>query len=415
MMKAPTNPRRTLRPLALLAALGAGALALLPAPATAQDVAGAVFTMTNDVKQNEIVKFDRHEDGSLRPSGTVRTGGEGSDQTLPPCVADQPELETCPILESASSVVMSEDGEFVYAVNAGSNSIAVIRDSGRDLERVQTIESGGELPKSIALDDDLLYVLNGGTNTINGFEVDPQSGELKPIEEAEGSLSAGAMPGFPTQIGFDNTGEWLVVAHLVNGGFPPDEHDVIDTFRVNDDGTVEAPIANESATPLPFGFEFDSRNRLVMSEVTRLDGPGTLTTYDLDTETGELQWFLSVNTQGLAPCWVAIPGDDAHAYVANTSGSGAPLPPSLSIFDLGEFSQPIFNQVAAGDDGDVYKTDVGLSEDDEYLYVLAPSVAPGSGDTSLIRGYRVGQDGSLQEVEETRPNLAIAASGLAVR
>jgi 6-phosphogluconolactonase len=67
---------------------------------------------------------------------------------------------------------MGNGNRFLFAVNAGSNQISVLKIKKNDLELVDVVSSGGVRPISLTLHDDLLYVLNeGGTPNIAGFDV----------------------------------------------------------------------------------------------------------------------------------------------------------------------------------------------------------------------------------------------------
>ena len=42
-----------------------------------EEAVGAVYTMTNDATKNEVVIFNRDEDGILTKAGSILTGGQG--------------------------------------------------------------------------------------------------------------------------------------------------------------------------------------------------------------------------------------------------------------------------------------------------------------------------------------------------
>src|SRR5204862_7600445 len=74
----------------------------------------------------------------------------------------------------------------------------------------------------------------------------------------------------PGQVGFTPDGKQLIVTTKASGS-------LIDVFAVEHDGTLSAaPVANPSATPVPFAFTF-AHGRLVMGEA----GASSLTTYDV--------------------------------------------------------------------------------------------------------------------------------------
>src|SRR5208282_2867512 len=93
-------------------------------------------------------------------AGTVATGGTGTGAGL----------------ASQGAVELSEDGTWLYAVNAGSNDISIFR-VGRGLTLTSRFASGGTTPISLTVHDHLLYVLNtGGTGNISGFALDSRGG-----------------------------------------------------------------------------------------------------------------------------------------------------------------------------------------------------------------------------------------------
>ena len=80
---------------------------------------GAAYTMTNALDGNEIAAFVRGDDGLLTPIGNFPTNGLGSTEFdggegLDPLI-------------SADSIIVSEDQRYLFAVNAGSDSISSFR------------------------------------------------------------------------------------------------------------------------------------------------------------------------------------------------------------------------------------------------------------------------------------------------
>jgi len=68
-----------------------------------------VYVTTNSSAGNAVTIFSREADGSLTPSGSLATGGLGSGSAL----------------GSQGALVLSEDGRFLFTVNAGSNQVSV--------------------------------------------------------------------------------------------------------------------------------------------------------------------------------------------------------------------------------------------------------------------------------------------------
>ena len=121
-----------------------------------------MFVQTNRPDGNTIVSYWRSPDGSLHRVHEFRTGGLGGAEVEAPVDA----------LASQGSLVYDGDHRLLFAVNAGSDSVTVFRVFGALLVRTQVLPSGGSFPTSIAVHDDLAYVLNaGGEGVLQGYEL----------------------------------------------------------------------------------------------------------------------------------------------------------------------------------------------------------------------------------------------------
>ena len=375
---------------------------------------GAVYTETNDPAGNSVVVFDRAENGTLTKRESVGTGGNGSTQAVG-CGPG------CPILDSQNAVVVTDDGRLVFAVNAGSDSITSFRETGSGLKQVDVVPSGGDMPESLALHGDLLYVLNvatenanGTTGNIYGYRFNP-SGRLVPVGSSR-TLANAALPdhSFDARaIGFDPTGKVIVVTEIF-GGFMTGPPGKIDTFLVGADGKAGPAVEHPSSDIAPFGFAFDGAGHLIVSNIHDPNGTGTVSTYEL-TSAGGLIPIDTKPSGGALPCWVAVSNDGQHVYVVNT-GAG---PPSL-ITRFGLSSSGVLsalNPPAGPIAGEFLLTDVDLSSDGKYLYVLSPGLGPPGTSPSHIDTYATGSGGSLTFVGSTpaNANLGVGATGLAAR
>src|SRR5215510_7176892 len=113
--------------------------------------AGAVYVLTNQV-ENAVAVFRRSAQGTLTSAGEFPTGGAG-DPGNPP---------TNDPLGSQGALILSGGNKFLFAVNAGSNEISVLKIEKDGVNIVDVIDSGGVRPISLTLHDDLLYALNAG-------------------------------------------------------------------------------------------------------------------------------------------------------------------------------------------------------------------------------------------------------------
>src|SRR2546427_9802249 len=148
----------------------AATAARLAASAAAADGApGAVYTLMNLTSGNAVAIFARAADGTLTAAGTVATRGTGTGSGL----------------GSQGAVVLSADGRWLFAVNAGSNDVSIFRVSPAGLALTSRIPSGGVQPISLAVRGNVLYVLNGaGGGNIAGFALDANGG-AKPRARAQ--------------------------------------------------------------------------------------------------------------------------------------------------------------------------------------------------------------------------------------
>lgn len=409
------QPARHLWLLALALA-GLAGLALGPATAAAKAPAkravGAVYSITNGAPDNAVIVYDRRANGRLTQREIVETGGSGGLAPQPGCAPPG----GCPMLDTQGEVVRK--GRLVFVVNAGSDTVTALRETSRGLKRVDEIGSRGDFPNSLTVHGRILYVLNSHSDSIAGFRF-TRRGDLRFLRGSVEELSQPADPALtgagltPRQIGFDKTGRVLVVTLL--SPLPGS----IDTFKLNKRKRPGEAKPHTPTTPLPFGFAFDNHNNLVMSQVSfppELGMNGSTATYDLNTRTGNLTPIETESAEGVAPCWVVVTNDGRYTFVVNTGG-GAP-DATIAGYRLSNSGALTFLGLTPENNanGDEFaRTDEALSRDSKYLYVLAPSVGPGS--PSHIDQYRLGAKGGMTLIGSTPAgaNLGVGATGLAAR
>jgi 6-phosphogluconolactonase len=125
----------------------------------------------------------------------------------------------------------------------------------RGLRLTDVAPSGGLTPISIAVRHDLVYVLNAGSDAITGFRVSAR-GRLLALPGSTQALS-GAGVG-PAEVAFSPNGQFLVVTEK--------NTNLIDVFRVGDDGAAGPAESHPSHAATPFGFAFGKRGQLFVSE-----------------------------------------------------------------------------------------------------------------------------------------------------
>ncbi len=338
------------------------------------DTPGAVYAMTNDPTTNQIVAFNRGADGLLTPAGSFPTGGRGSGMI---------ENNANPlILGEQSPNNLNGSYKYLYAVNAGSDSISVFRVAPQTdgLELVEVEPSGGDHPISVTVHHNLLYVLNGGASncmggapTISGFTIGPR-GELAPIPGSSRPVSGGSNSGC-AQISFTPDGNVLVVTQR--------QADKIDTYVVDrGTGLTVGPRQNESTGVGPFGFTFTQRGQLLTTE--NFGGAmfqGGAASYEVLNDGTLVPLSPTVRNGRSDTCWFVNTDDGRYGYVTNfQSGdiSSYRVEPDGTLVLL----DPIAGVVGLG------AADLALSGNSRYLY--ARNELDGT-----VHAFRVESDGSL--------------------
>jgi len=294
-----------------------------------------VYVMTNKSPGNSVIQYARGSDGSLVWLREVATGGSGTGATGVDPLASQ------------DSLVLSGDGQFLFAVNAGSGEISVLGLHSGVLTWLSKIRSAGDFPNSLALSGNLLYVLNSRREPhINGFRVDAE-GVLHPIPNARISLPSTAAGA--NDIRFTPDGTRLLIS--VSGT------NQILIFEVGDDGVAANPTTQPAAGAKPFGIRFGRDQVAVISEAA-----GSASSYNLDN--ADMLNVISgavTNTQA-ASCWLSLTSAGKFAYVSNTASGTVS---SYAIDGNGDLT--LLTAVAATTGG--APIDSALSSDSKFLYI----------------------------------------------
>jgi 6-phosphogluconolactonase len=338
----------------------------------------AVYTETNAADGNEILVFHRRSDGELKLAGSASTRGRGTGAGL----------------GNQGALALRGDGRRLYAVNAGSNDISVFGAAGGRLWFIEKVSSGGTQPISLTLHDDLLYVLNaGGEGNITGFYIGDDR-RLRPIPGSTRPLSGSATG--PAQISFNTTGDVLVVTEKSTNK--------IDFYDV-EDGVAEGPFVRASNGMTPFGFAFDRRDRLIVSEAFGgAPNASAMSSYDVDdAESPPELVSASVPTHQTAACWVAVTKNGRFAYTTNT-GSGTVT--GYGVARHGALSLLNANGVTGRTGPGSAPIDLTFSPDSRFLFVL-------SAQTGTIVSFRLKEGGGLANVS-TAHDIPASASGLVV-
>jgi 6-phosphogluconolactonase len=381
-------------PLAMLGATGCSGAPDATASAGAESIAasddaltrgdrGHVYTLGNEAEGNAVLVFDRARDGALTLSGKVATGGLGSGSGL----------------GSQGALTASRDGRWLFAVDAGSHQISTFAVRDGEIELRDVTDSGGERPISVTESDGIVYVLNaGGAQNVTGF-YQGYDGALRPIPRSTRPLSGGAADVGPAEVRLTPDGDALVVTEKATSR--------IDAYPLRFDAIPRhvAPIVTASAGDTPFGFAFDPRGTLIVSDAFGgAAGSGAVSSYRV-TSAGVASLVTGpLATAQSAPCWVAVTPGGGFAYAANTA-SGTIT--GLRIGHGGALSSLGDGGATASTGADSKPADLAFTRRGDLLFVL-------EGGTSSLGAFRVAANGALEAAGVT-PGLPAHAVGLVAR
>ncbi len=345
---------------------------------------GTVYTENNASPANSVLQYQSGPSGVLTLAGTYSAGGAGTGAAL----------------TSQNAVVLTQDGHWLIAVDAGSNQVSVFQvNGGGSLTLAEAVGSQGTTPISVAVNNDVVYVLNSATPNIAGFTLS-NNGKLTFIPGSIQPLS-GIPASSPEDIGFVNSGPGgppalggsvLVVTEKAAG--------VIDTYTVSKSGIASGPTVIPSNGGGPYGFATTQQGYLILTEA----GSGSLSSYDVS-NTGALMTISGAipdfgnagSSTGPAPCWVAVSSNGQFAYVSNAHVG------TISVYGIsGEGTLTLDSSISAHTL--IPTLDLTVSSDNQHLYVL---------NGGQITTFQLYPNGAIAQVSTIAlPATASGATGL---
>jgi uncharacterized protein (TIGR03000 family) len=346
--------------------------------------AGHIYTLSNDPERNGVIVLERRADGSLTEvaGSPFPTGGKG--------------LAGGDIDEQGAIHI---HGEYVLALNPGSDSIAVLHvGKGGMLTPVpgSPFPSGGTAPLSITVHGDLVYVANQApafarpmsAPNVTGFHMG-QDGKLTPIANSKATFPAGHGP---AQVEFSPDGEAVVVV----SGFQDEDSSRIHGYKVQKDGTlVEGPgsPAQPKGVSGVVGFSWSPDGRRVY--VSNFRG-SAVTVFDVNRDNGGVkQVGEAYGDQEKAACWTTLAADGKTLYVGNFVSN------SISAFDVHPDGKlTLLGTAKRRGPTNPDTKDLALSPDGRFLYAV------GSGARE-VAVFRIGADRLPAELPEGKSPLKL--------
>lgn len=371
---------------------------------------GAVYAMSNGIggqdgdQTNSIVAYGRNQDGTLSKIDDILTGGEGGDfdggEGLDPLI-------------SAYALTKSNDNRFLFATNAGSNTISVFQiNEDYSLTLTDQQDTRGIGPNSIAYHDGLVYVANidedgafagepDQEGNLYGFRVD-NNGKLSGISGSGISLN-----NRPSAIQFSPDGRWLAVTSINSGSsaLASGSEDELVVFELNADGSLQnSPKGTATSTlrgnsegrnlPSAIGFQIVGDNYVVVTEAREFqpDGAppaftalqsGSVSTWQIQSDGSLLAIDMDVPSgnrateSGRTACWIDFNNSGDVFFVSNALEAG------LASFSFDNGRVALLDELAAEgrgagtttDPAQAFATtdgwiDMWISDDGNHLYQL---------------------------------------------
>ena len=348
-----------------------------------------VYVETNDTS-NAILAFERDVEGNLTPvaGAPFATGGKGFKD---PSFAIGPP-------DSDQEVVVDHRRKLLFAVNSGSNSIAVFRIHPKDgsLEAVENspFPSGGINPVSVGLRGREVVIINknqdpaqnvvGAVPNIVTRHVTASGQIVEEPTDTNLNLEAGSSP---TQALTTNNRPFVFDALLFGGSLA--------SYRLFPDGRLIAnppqPLpASEavgSTPPLPLGLWANPNARQLYVGFASVNKVGVYTWGD----DGLPIFERTVPNSGTTICWLRTDSNGTRLYTTNSDSL------NLSVYDTADPANPkeIQVQPSAGS-GQPFQLEVDPS--DRFVYVTSQrSKHAGSGNALHVFSVS-SEDGTLSEV-----------------
>jgi 6-phosphogluconolactonase (cycloisomerase 2 family) len=378
-------------------------------PALSQSVNDIIWLESNSTAGNSVLTFRNTGNGSPTFLGSTPAGGIGvfdSTFALGPFDSDQ-------------NLITNPEGTLLFAVNSGSNSIAVFRITPDGLQPVDgsPFPSGGTDPVSLGLKGDVLTVVNKDQDPAqNGnlrlpnyttFRVWP-NGTLTPIENSTVPVAYGSSP---SQALTASRGSFVFGADFLGG--------LLQSFRLHEDGRLlqnppqafpDSLFKGQTVPHGPLGMRTNPYLPILYVDSVFTN---QVTVYRYD-EKGRLSFVRAVADSGKADCWAIVNHAGTRLYVTNTGDN------SISVFDLTEPLNPVEIQhfILVNTTGHPFSMVIDSS--DQFIYVSSEQdTATATPAANAFHSLKLNSDGTLTEpfpptVLPIFGNVPVRAQGITV-
>ncbi len=371
-----------------------------------------VYVESNSIAGNSILAFRNDGSGMLSFIGSTPAGGKG---VFDPTFALPPRSGT---FDTDQSVQISSDRRLLFAVNSGSNSVAVFHiynDGSLQAVLDSPFPSGGSQPVSIGLKGDVLAVANKDQDPKqNPFVVLPNYTSFRVGDD--GGLTP--VPGSTVSVAYFSSPSQALPASVGGLFFGVDTLGaLLHSFRIDEDGRLlqNPPIAAPNsvyAGALSFGPHyiiglqthptlpilyagFTLANKLGVYHYSV--GRGREEEGDGENgdggRGGKLSFVRAVANSGNGICWILLNRAGTRIYTVNTFDN------SVSVYDSTDPLNPTEIQHLHMVDNTGGPSSLALDHSEQFLYVVSQRLEPFSipAISNAIHVLKVGPDGKLSE------------------
>ncbi|MEO5889900.1 MAG: beta-propeller fold lactonase family protein [Ferruginibacter sp.] len=333
-----------------------------------------LYTESNAAGKNEIMRYEVLYNGKLHLDGSTASGGNGTGKAL----------------GSQGALALDKDHEWLFAVNAGSNSVSSFKvHNDGSLTLAHTEDTKGMGPVSLTIHGHLLYVLNRGSDAIHGFTIG-SGGTFTHIMGSTQYLSSTTVDA--PQISFTPDGGQVIVTEKATN--------IVGSFKVKNDGAVSHGTFTTSVGQTPFGFDFArGRFMVVTNAAGGTAGAGSVSSY-INANSGKAKDVNGAvpNGQG-APCWLVVTKFGRFAYASNTGSN------NISSYYIAPWGALYLVQAIAGKSG-LAPADIVVAANNYYVYALTAK-------SNSITGFSRKLLGGLTSIGDAT-GLPASATGLVI-
>ena len=360
---------------------------------------------------NAIIAYRNNGDGKLMPvaGGPFFTGGSG--------IGNPQQIEGPN--NSDNEIRITNDKQFLLAVNSGSNTIAVFKiniDGTLSPVPGSPFPSGGETPVSIDMWQQYVYVVNKSQNPITPASGKPNytvfklegDGSLTPVDTME------TIPGSsPATIQVSKKYGLVYTSWYLGLRVSGPAHWVYDAYTTSNTGILTRRELSSSYSARPQGMWESPSGNIVYAASSRGTKGGLIDVFAINPHPQVNGYFPDLTgyvKAGRGACCVRTNTTGDHLYVLNADEN------SVSVYNATNAAAPVSLQtLPLKNTGPTYTIfdggytcttsgcmSMSLSSNGKFLYVVSQHTNPdfNVGNYNYLHVLSVNADGTLEEQEE---------------